>query len=205
MFAPGRRKAACAVFAFVALVLTARAAPAQDGADLRAPGRLNAQAFRDVPADGSIRVQPYDDTRDSRRIQQAIERAVERKGRHVDNKAGTLALNFETGVQQIGRTGPPPSLGSIQADRDDARVRLNLYSTSEDNLVTGRRSEGGGSGSVKFTLTLSLDDSKGTRLWQGTATLLGTPNDEIGAYASMARALIDEFGQTARQKPFRID
>ncbi len=173
--------------------------------DIRAPGRLNAQIYREVPADGTVRVRPLDDTRDSRRIKQAIERALERKGRRIDDRAGTLSLNFETGVQQVGRTGPPPSLGSIQADRDDARVRLNLYSTGEDSLVTGRRSEGGGSGSVQFTLTLSLEDARGTRLWQGTATLLGTPNDEISAYGSMARALVEEFGHTARQKPFRID
>ncbi|MBL8805501.1 MAG: hypothetical protein JNN22_01540 [Rhodospirillales bacterium] len=200
-----RRLAIAQVAAFAATLPGFRSARAQGAADAKAPGRLNAQAYRDVPAEGSIRVRPYDDTRDSRRIQQAIERAVEHKGRKVDSRAGVFALNFETGIQQIGRTGPPPGLGSIQADRDDARIRLNLYSTGEDNLVTGRRSEGGGSGSVQFSLTLSLDDARGTRLWQGTATLLGTPNDEISAYGAMARALIDEFGKTARQKPFRID
>jgi hypothetical protein len=203
--APSRRTAALLLAALVTLCPGPFAANAQDGTDVRAPGRLNAQAYRDVPAESSVRVRPYDDTRDSRRIQQAIERAVEHKGRKVDNRAGVLSLNFETGVQQIGRTGPPPSLGSIQADRDDARVRLNLYSSGEDSLVTGRRSEGGGSGSVQFSLTLSLDDARGTRLWQGTATLLGTPNDEASAYAAMARALVEEFGKTARQKPFRID
>jgi hypothetical protein len=192
------------LIAALAVLVAAVPLHAQDG-DVRAPGRLNAQAYRDVPADGTVRVRPLDDTRDSRRIKQAIERAVERKGRRIDDAGGILSINFETGVQQIGRTGPPPSMGSIQADRDDARVRLNLYSSGEDSLITGRRSEGGGSGSVQFSLTLSLEDARGARLWQGTATLLGTPNDEIAAYGSMARALIEEFGKTARQKPFRID
>lgn len=178
---------------------------AQEAPDARAPGRINAQAFRDIPADATLRVRPFDDTRDNRRLKQQIERALERKGRHIDDRAGALSMNFETAVQQIGRAGPRPGLGSIQADRDDARVRLNLYSTTEDSLANPRRSEGGGSGSVQFQLTLSLDDARGVRLWQGTATLLGTPVDEIAAYGAMARALLDEMGRTARQKPFRTE
>lgn len=192
-------------FTFLLLILTGSPAAAQEAADVRAPGRINAQAFRDIPPDATLRVRPFDDTRDNRRLKQQIERALERKGRHVDDRAGTLSMNFETMVQQIGRAGPPPGIGSIQADRDDARVRLNLYSTTEDSLANPRRAEGGGSGSVQFQLTLSLDDARGVRLWQGTATLLGTPVDEMTAYGAMARALLDEMGRTARQKPFRTE
>jgi hypothetical protein len=195
------------VAALLALALLAPISPAaaQEAADARAPGRANAQSFRETPPDASVRVRPYDDTREARRLKQQIERAVERKGRRVDDRTGTLTLSFDTGVQQIGRPGPPPSLGSIEADRNDARVRLNLYATDQDSLVTGRRPEGGGSGSVQYMLTLSLDDGRGTRLWQGTATLLGSPHDELGAYAAMARVLVDELGRTVRQKPFRIE
>jgi len=192
-------------FAFALIVFALPPAFAQDASDARAPGRINAQAFRDIPADATLRVRPFDDTRDNRRLKQQIERALERKGKHVDDRTGTLSMNFETAVQQIGRAGPPPGIGSIQADRDDARVRLNLYSTTEDSLANPRRPEGGGSGSVQFQLTLSLDDARGVRLWQGTATLLGTPIDEMAAYGAMARALLDEMGRTARQKPFRTE
>ncbi len=179
--------------------------PAAETTDLRAPGRLNAQAYRDVPATGSVRVRPYDDTRENRRLQTQIERAVERKGRSIDDKAPDLSLNFEIEVRQVGRAGPPPGIGSFTADRNESRLRLNLYSNSEDSLVNPRRAELGSSGSVQYTMVISLDDARGTRLWQGTATLLGAPGDETSAYGSMARALIDEFGQTARQKPFRVE
>jgi hypothetical protein len=178
---------------------------AQEAPDVRAPGRMNAQTFREVPTDASIRVRPFDDTRDNRRLKQQIERALERKGRHVDDRAGALSMNFETAVQQIGRAGPPAGIGTLQADRDDARIRLNLYSSNEDSLVNPRRSEGGGSGSVQFQLTLSIDDARGARLWQGTATLLGSPTDEQAAYGAMARVLLDDLGRTVRQKPFRIE
>ncbi len=190
---------------FLLLVLLATPSVAQEAPDVRAPGRMNAQTFRDVPADVTLRVRPFDDTRDNRRLKQQIERALERKGHKIDDRAGVLSMNFETAVQQIGRAGPPAGIGTLQADRDDARVRLNLYSTNEDSLVNPRRSEGGGSGSVQFQLTLSLDDARGTRLWQGTATLLGSPIDEVAAYGAMARALLEELGRTVRQKPFRIE
>ncbi|MCA3261469.1 MAG: hypothetical protein ING44_05985 [Telmatospirillum sp.] len=184
----------------------APASPAPgETADLRAPGRLNAQAYRDVPATGSVRVRPYDDTRENRRLQTQIERAVERKGRRIEEKNADLALSFEIEVRQVGRAGPPQGIGSFTADRNDARLRLNLYSNSEDSLVNPRRAELGSSGSVQYTMVISLDDARGTRLWQGTATLLGAPGDETSAYGAMARALIDEFGQTARQKPFRVE
>jgi len=184
----------------------APAAPATgETVDLRAPGRLNAQAYRDVPATGSVRVRPYDDTRENRRLQTQIERAVERKGRRVEDRNADLALSFEIEVRQVGRAGPPQGIGSFTADRNDARLRLNLYSNSEDSIVNPRRAELGSSGSVQYTMVISLDDSRGTRLWQGTATLLGAPGDETSAYGAMARALIDEFGQTARQKPFRVE
>jgi hypothetical protein len=193
------------VLLLVMLVFLAVPSVAQETPDVRAPGRMNAQAFRDVPADATLRVRPFDDTRDNRRLKQQIERTLERKGRQINERAGVLSLNFETAVQQIGRAGPPAGIGTLQADRDDARVRLNLYSSNEDSLVNPRRSEGGGSGSVQFQLTLSLDDARGTRLWQGTATLLGSPTDELAAYGAMARALLDEMGRTVRQKPFRIE
>jgi len=197
------------IFPVLALLLAlgaaAPVAAQSDAGDLRAPGRLNAQAYRDVPATGSVRVRAYDDTRENRRLQTQIERAVERKGRRIEDKNADLALSFEIEVRQVGRAGPPQGIGTFTADRNESRLRLNLYSNTEDSIVNPRRAELGSSGSVQYTMVISLDDARGTRLWQGTATLLGAPGDETSAYGSMARALIDEFGQTARQKPFRVE
>jgi|GEM_PF-5052521 len=189
----------------VLLVSLGPAFAQNDATDARAPGRLNAHAYREMPASGAFRVRPYDDSRDNRRLQTQIERAVERKGRQIDNRAGALGLNFELEVRQVGRAGPPPGIGSLTADRDETRLRFNLYSSAEDNLANPRRAELGSSGSVQYTMVISVDDARGARLWQGTATLLGTPGDEQSAYGAMARALLDELGQTARQKPFRVE
>lgn len=191
--------AAALAFAFVF------PAHAQTPADPTAPGRLNAFLYREMPAEAAFKVTPLDDSRDNRRLATAFERALERAGRKLDRAGAPLALNFSTEVAQVGRPGPQGSLGIVEASRDDARVRLNLFSTGEDSLAGGPRRHDGAPASVRYTLTATVEDSRGGRLWQGTATLLGTPGDEQAAYAAMARAIAEEIGKTVRQRPFRIE
>jgi hypothetical protein len=84
-------------------------------------------------------------------------------------------------------------------------VRLNLFSTTEDSLAGGPRRSDGAPASVRYTLTATLEDARGSRLWQATATLLGTPGDEQAAHAAMARTIVEEIGKTVRQRSFRIE
>lgn len=194
------------VAAALALVLSAPApATAQTQSEAPAPGRLNAFLYREVPADGALKVAPLDDSRENRRIAQAFERALERAGRRLDRAAAPLTLNFSTEVAQVGRPGPQGTLGLLEANRDDARVRLNLFSSSEDSLTGGPRRPDGAPASVRFTLIATLEDARGGRLWQANASLLGSPGDEAGAYAAMARVIAEEIGKTVRQRPFRIE
>jgi hypothetical protein len=185
----------------------ALAAPAfaQTPADPPAPGRLNTFLYREVPADGALKVSPLDDSRENRRLAQAFERALERTGRRLDRAGAPLTLSFATEVAQVGRAGPQGSLGIVEASRDDARVRLNLFSSSEDSLAGGPRRPDGAPASVRYTLTATIDDSRGSRLWQANASLLGTPGDEQAAYAAMARVIAEEIGKTVRMRAFRIE
>ncbi|MCM0020272.1 MAG: hypothetical protein NBV67_09785 [Tagaea sp.] len=180
-------------------------AQAQTPADPPAPGRLNAFLYREVPAEGAIKVAPLDDSRENRRLAQAFERALERAGRKIDRANAPLAMSFTTEIAQVGRPGPSGTLGIVEASRDDARVRLNLFSNSEDSLAGGPRRADGATASVRYTLIATLEDARGGRLWQGNASLLGTPGDEQAAYAAMARAIAEEIGKTVRQRPFRIE
>ncbi|MFM7346182.1 MAG: hypothetical protein ACKO1J_12535 [Tagaea sp.] len=191
---------------FVALALAcAPPAGAQTQADPSAPGRLNAFLYRDAPLDGAFKVSPLDDSRENRRLAVAFERALERAGRRLDRASAPFTLSFATEVAQVGRPGPQGTLGLVEASRDDARVRLNLFSNTEDSLAGGARRSDGAPASVRYTLTATLEDSRGSRLWQANASLLGTPGDEQTAYAAMARVIAEEIGKTVRQRPFRIE
>lgn len=174
--------------------------------DPSAPGRLNAFVYRDVPAGAAIKVTPYDDSRENRRLAQAFERALERNGRKVDPRGGALSLSFTTEITQSGRPGPAAgTLGVIEANRDDARVRLNLYSTTQDSLAQGPRRADGGNPTVRYMLTAIVEDATGSRLWQASATLNGTPAEEQTAFAAMAGVIAEEIGKMVRQRTFRIE
>jgi hypothetical protein len=196
-----RRLLLAAAFAF-ALVFPAHA---QTQADPSAPGRLNAFLYRDMPAEGAFKVSPLDDSRENRRLATAFERALERAGRKLDRTGAALTLSFATEVAQVGRPGPQGSLGIVEASRDDARVRLNLFSTGEDSLAGGARRADGAPASVRYTLVATVEDARGGRIWQANASLLGTPGDEQAAYAAMARVIAEEIGKTVRQRTFRIE
>jgi hypothetical protein len=174
--------------------------------DPTAPGRLTAFVYRDVPAAAAIKVTPFDDSRENRRLAQAFERALDRNGRKVDQRGGTLSLSFTTEVTQSGRPGPSSgTLGVIEGSRDEARVRLNLYSTTQDSLAAGPRRSDGGTPSVRYMLTAIVEDASGSRLWQASATLNGTPAEEQAAYAAMAGVIAEEIGKMVRQRSFRIE
>lgn len=192
------------VLAALALAL-APPAFAQTPADPAAPGRLNAFLYRDTPLDGAFKVAPLDDSRENRRLAVAFERALERAGRRLDRAAAPFTLSFATEVAQVGRPGPQGSLGIVEASRDDARVRLNMFSTGEDSVAGGPRRPDGAPASVRYTLIATIEDPRGSRLWQANATLLGTPGDEQAAYAAMARVIAEEIGKVVRQRPFRIE
>jgi predicted Zn-dependent protease len=170
-------------FRVLALAL-ALAAPvaAQTPADPAAPGRLNAFLYREVPASDAFKVVPLDDSRENRRLASALERARASPRRKVDSGAA-LTLNFATEIAQVGRPGPQGTLG----------------------LAGGPRRPDGAPASVRYTLTATLEDARGSRLWQANATLLGTPGDEQAAYAAMARVVAEEIGKVVRQRGFRIE
>ncbi len=181
----------------------AQEAPAFDPA---APGRLTAFVYREVPATAAIKITPLDDSRENRRLAQAFERALERVGRKVDPRSASLSLSFTTEITQSGRPGPATgTLGVIEGSRDEARVRLNLYSTTQDSLATGPRRSDGGTPSVRYMLTAIVEDASGSRLWQASATLNGTPAEEQTAYAAMAGVIAEEFGKMVRQRSFRVE
>jgi len=181
-------------------------AQAPQAFDPAAPGRLTAFVYREVPAAAAIKITPLDDSPENRRLAQAFERALERHGRKVDPRNAPLSLSFTTEVSQSGRPGPTTgTLGVIEGSRDEARVRLNLYSTTQDSLTQGPRRSDGGTPTVRYMLTAIVEDASGSRLWQASATLNGTPAEEQTAYAAMAGVIAEEFGKMVRQRSFRVE
>ena len=59
---------------------------------------------------------------------------------------------------------------------------------------------------LRYVLTATLDDERtGRRVWQGEATYSSAPADEAATLAGMAAVLVEQIGQTVRQRSFRIE
>ncbi len=197
--------------AFVILALTGallRAVPAlaQDATDDTAPGRAYATVFSPVPAGVPIAVRAWDNSSENQRVRSSFTDALSKHGVTLTDQKSSLILNFETEVENLAVPSEGPSLGQFQGRNWDSRVRMNIWSNSQDSVLTGRRGESGPPGTTRYILRATLDDdSTGQRLWQGEASYTGAPSDEAATFAAMAPILIDGFGQNLAPKTFRLD
>ncbi|MBI3453138.1 MAG: hypothetical protein HY057_10015 [Rhodospirillales bacterium] len=190
---------------FTALALVAGPAAGQGTYDPAAPGQVHASAFAAMPADLPIAVRPLDNSTDNLRLKRRFQDALASRSIPTAPDKAPLALNFETEVQETARSRRPPSLGEFKGDNRDSQVRINLWSTTQDSVTQGRRSGGDEKTGVRFILIATLDDQRtGQRLWQGQASWDGEALDEQAAYATMAPILVEQLGQTVRQRSFRL-
>ncbi len=190
--------------AAVAAVLMAPAALA-DTDDEAAPGVAYASSYGPVPPELAVAVRPWDNTTEAQRVKASFADALSRRGVKLGETGAPLTLNFETEIESLAAPPGGPSLGQVQARNWDSRVRMNLWSNSQDSVLAGRRGDSSAAGTTRYILRATLDDQRsGQRLWQGEATYTGATNDQAGTFAAMAPVLIDGFCENVRPKSFRI-
>jgi hypothetical protein len=84
-------------------------------------------------------------------------------------------------------------------------ARIDVWSTQSDSARRAR-TNGQDRGMLRYVLTATLDDeSTGRRVWQGEAIYAGAPADEAATLAAMAAILVEQLGQTVRERLFRIE
>jgi hypothetical protein len=192
-----------AIFAVVGGLALAGDALAEEF-DATAPGRAHASSFMPVPDNSMVAVRPWDNSDANLKVRSSLTDALSKRGIKLTERDAPLTLNFETEVENLSGDEPAPSLGQVQAHNWDKRVRMNLWSSTQDSLTQGRRSAGGGSGTVRYVLRATLQDRTGQRLWEGEASYLGAPTDETSTFMAMAPVVVDGLGQTVRPRTFRI-
>lgn len=178
-------------------------APSAPGA---APGRLHASAYAAVPQDLAASVRPWDNSAANLRLKTTFANSLKGRGIRLVDGGAPLSFNFETEVENLSVPEGGPTLGQVIARNHDSRVRMNFWSTTQDSLTQGRRSEAERSGTVRYILRATLDDQRsGTRLWQGEANYVGAPADETAIFAAMVPVLVDAYGQTVRLRSFQVE
>jgi hypothetical protein len=180
-------------------------AAAQSG-DPAAPGRTHASSYAPVPEGLTVSVRPWDNTADNLRVKAGLADALSKRGLRLAETNTQLILNFETEVESLTPPDYGPTLGQVQGHNWDKRIRMNVWSTTQDSLTTGRRGGDSGPGTVRYILRTTLDDQRtGQRLWQGEASYLSSTLDEVATFVAMTPVVVESLGQSVRPKGFRIE
>ena len=193
-----------ATLLIVATLFSAAIPALADNDEGAAPGLAYASSFFPVPSGTPISVRPWDNSDENLRVKRSFTEALGRRGVPLTDGRTSLMLNFETEVESLAVPGVGPSLGQAQGRNRDSRIRMNLWSNSQDGILSGSRTEGS-SATTRYILRATLDDQQsGQRLWQGEASYTGAVTDEAATFSAMAPFLVDGFGENLRPKGFRI-
>jgi hypothetical protein len=177
---------------------------AADEQDAGAPGQARSTSFSAFAPDVVIAVRPLDNSHANLALKQKFAAALQKRSLRVQDMPAPLVLNFESEVDQTIRRSIP-TLGTATGGKHESEVRVNVWSTNQDSILRGRASELD-RGMLRYVLTATLDDERtGRRVWQGEAIYAGAPADEAATLAGMAAVLVEQLGQTVRQRGFRIE
>ncbi len=188
------------------LLASASALYAQSEPDPTSPGRATASSYGPLPVGMPMIVRPWDDYPTNLKVKSGFTDALSRRGIKISDDNTALRFTFETEVESLSESNEGPTLGQAQGNNWDKRIRMNLWSTTQDSLTTGRRSSSGGSGTIRYVVRAMINDPRnGQRLWQGEASYIGAPYDEVATLVSLAPVVVEMLGETVRLRNFRID
>jgi hypothetical protein len=183
------------------------------GSEDSAQGYLNAFACGTLPQPVRIHVEVMDNTDENLKLKDLLERRLRSNG-VVLSEAATLVLSLEAAVSRQATRLKPGDMVDVRIGRDEpnlgqegyARVHMNIWSTTRDSLLTGRRSTVEEEGFDLVRLRASLNSREDGRcLWQGEIV------HELGGEAPYRFApkliplLADSLGKAVSRKPVHVN
>lgn len=167
-----------------------------------APGFLTTQAFKDAPAGETITVALYDDNDLNLRLKSEFETELKAREREVVEAKTGLLLLFDTEVIPTDQVPKGPSLGSARAGSTGVDVNVNVWSSTQDSVLGGRKKPGALGTSVFHMNAVLRDQASGEVFWQGDAyhEMLTADTERIAR--SMVPLLVEKLGQTTTHEPF---
>jgi hypothetical protein len=178
------------------------AAPAQ-----ASEGTVSAVAYKKIPAGQPMTVRPWDNSDENLKLAEEFAAILVERGYRVSDDA-PLIISFSTrdvlGYWSAGQRRHILELEGHggRTGGEDARVRLNLYSSQGG--VFNRGKEPGNVVPSKYMIEVTLKKRKGERLWQGEVTAALKRTDGFTLLRSMLPTLLDHMGQTVRRKPVKF-
>jgi len=168
-----------------------------------ADGFVQTRAYKELPPNQVIDVQPWDNSAQNLKIAEKIKQELKVLGLTVGAPAALL-LSFEVKDQPghfaVSRERHILELQAQSGDKDsdDAKVRLNLFS-SETGGVFGNRASNDRVVRSKYAIEATLDAEGVGRIWQGSAwsSLEGGSPERL--IESLVPLLLENFGKTSKK------
>ena len=180
------------------------------GQALGADGHINALSFKPLPGSASIAVKAWDNSDENKDYATRIEAYLKTKGYQIA-KEGDLILSFETketkGIWTKDARSHVLEVEGHGGRRggEQARVRLNLYSSQEGGLLNSPADPEGRKGkktAPQIMLEVTVDINKGRRLWQGQASANQSSANVSTLVHKLIPVLMEKMGKTVRRESF---
>ena len=169
-------------------------------------GVLTAIAYREVADEISVVVDLYDNSDLNRLILDSMVRAL----LHAQHEVGgrpqfELSFSSEFHIPVYHKRDPDMGEISFGSSLVPHRLEMNVWSSSHDSLITGRRSRSRKTGQYDFEIRAWLrDQSLGRVIWEGSAVAYVEREGAAGAVPSMVDALVGGLGRTVRGDRFPL-
>ena len=178
------------------------------------PCVLTSGELRKMPEGLPLQVTTYDDSETNLEIKEGLAEALERNGFLVSDGA-PLELSFKSEIIQGRIAERIPSLGRVGASNEQVvgnegsergiDVQVNIWSSSKDSVLGGRKSEAGSSRSPRFHINAQLRDLDDDRvIWQADALCEMLTSNEARIIKSMVGPIASSVGRTVPRSAFDI-
>jgi hypothetical protein len=182
--------------------------------DAPADGRFVAFACGVLPAPLAVELVVPDDTKDNVKLSEALGRQLRNSGVSVA-KGAPVKLMLETEVVREAERRRPRDLGEFRRstvndpsliDQNRTDVRVNLWSSRQDSVLTGRQEEVLAEGVDELRLAMKMNDKDNGRcLWQGEIVYALRGNDPWNTAEQLLPTMTAAFGRTMRNEPVKAE
>ncbi len=165
-------------------------------------GEVQGFSYREVPDRVAVSLVLYDNSDLDLEVRDRMRLALESAKHSVVAKAPfELELSHEFRTAAYRRY--EPSFGEVQGGSSDVEVEMNVWSTTQDSILGGRRDPEHQEGDSRFVILAVLrEKTGGDVVWNGEA-MVRCERGQAGRYvAPMASALARVLGRTVRRERF---
>jgi hypothetical protein len=169
-------------------------------------GVITAVTYREITDQISLVVDLYDDSDLNRLILENMIRSLQ-LARHTVGGRSLFELSFSSHFHLPVYFKRDPDLGEISFGTDiiPHRLEMNLWTSSHDSLMTGRRGRYRITGQYDFEIHASLRErSLGDVVWEGSAVAYVERDKAADAVPSMVAALVGSLGRSVRGDRFPL-